>query len=111
MVMPEEAKALEIPSTVCEICFITSTPSSCTEAVEGLRIRFRDVLEAALCTTDSEPDIVPALHFPQLTLVKTDKELDPQSEGARNEDGVDGGTEISSECAVAARMAKAEAAA
>ena len=69
------------------------------------------MLEAALFTTDSEPDIVPALHFPWLTLVKTDEELDLRSEGARNEDGVDGGTEISSECVVAARTAKAEAAA
>ena len=69
------------------------------------------MLEAALFTTDSEPDIVPALHFPRLTLIKTDKELDPRSEGARNKDEVDGGTEISSECAVAAQTAKAEAAA
>ena len=43
-------------------------------------------MEAALFTTDSEPDIVPALHFPRLTLVKTDEELDLRSEGARNED-------------------------
>ena len=77
MVMPEEVKAFKIPSTVCEICFITSTPSSCTLVVEGSQIHFQDVLEVALFTADSEPDIVLALHFPQLMLVKTDKELEP----------------------------------
>jgi len=32
---------------------------------------------------------------PQLTLIKIDKELEPWSEGARNEEGVEGGAEMS----------------
>jgi len=78
MVMPDEANALDMPSTVCEICFITSTPSICAVAVaEGPQICLQDVSEAALSTVDLAPDMVPALHFPRLTLVKTDKELEP----------------------------------
>ena len=111
MVMPDEANTLDMPSTVCEICFITSTPSICTVAVaEGPRIRFWDVSEAALSTVDLAPNMVPALRFPQLTLVKTDEELEPQSEGARNEDGVDGAAEISrGACVVEGWMARVEA--
>lgn len=46
-----------------------------------------------------------ALRFPRLTLVKTDEESEPWSEGVRNEDGVDGGADISAvECAVGVLM-------
>lgn len=36
-----------------------------------------------------------ALCLPRLTLVKTNEESEPWPEGARNEDGVDGGPEMS----------------
>jgi len=60
-------------------------------------MRFRDVSEAAPLATDSEPEIALALRFPgpRLTLVKIDEELEPRSEGARNEEGVEGGAEMS----------------
>jgi len=99
IVMPaEEAKALVIPLIVCDTFFIASALSICAvKATEGPRMCFRDVSEAAPLATDSEPEIALALHFPgpRLTLVKIDEELEPWSEGARNEEGVEGGAEMS----------------
>jgi len=94
----EEAKALAIPLIVCDTFFIASALSICAvTATEGPWMRFRDVSEAAPLATDSEAEIVLALRFPGpwLTLIKIDEELEPWSEGVRNEEGVEGGAEMS----------------
>jgi len=94
VVIPEVAKVLEISSTILESHFIISTFSTCTiAAMDGPQVHFRDASEPALPAT--EPESALTLRFPWLMLIRTE-ELDPvpQSDGCRNEEGVESGAEV-----------------